>query len=188
MLFLQQGVMKAQPTYNSAVGYQYGTPLAPTSAIVRAYSANMSVLCFNDLSQSGPELIMTDVTTNTPSNAISLTQMSYVTDVRIDPAAITPYLTSGVVENVGPNPYTSMDVLGSEYFVATGGNYEFVKKAFSDVTAPNCYEKNTLPIKIRANAAITASSFDYDVTQKNIIIDYYSVDTLNISTIPVCLD
>jgi hypothetical protein len=108
--------------------------------------------------------------------------------LRIDPAANTPYFTSGVVENVGPNPYTSMDVLGSDYFVSSGGNYEFVKKAFSDVTAPNCYDRNTLPIKIRANTTIAASSFRYDVPSRSIIINHYIVDTVDISTRPACLD
>ena len=87
--------------------------------------------------------------------------------LRINPFAINPYPATGIVDT-SMNYYSSMDVLGQSYFIATGGNYGFIKHVTLDIPTTLCYMNNTIHMEILPNITITPNTFSYDIVPWNI--------------------
>ncbi|MBP5541619.1 MAG: hypothetical protein J6X88_08240 [Bacteroidales bacterium] len=103
--------------------------------------------------------------------------------LRLDPFKTTPYTTTGVVETHLTETYTSMDLMWNNYFVATGGNYEFVKHIVTDSASP-CYTTGLQNVKILPTIKINPSGFHYDkvgviIIPENVPVDH---DTINVDT------
>mgnify|MGYP007022094078 CR=1 FL=1 len=93
--------------------------------------------------------------------------MSSIDILRINPFAINPYPATGIVDT-SMNYYSSMDVLGQSYFIATGGNYGFIKHVTLDIPTTLCYMNNTIHMEILPNITITPNTFSYDIVPWNI--------------------
>ena len=82
--------------------------------------------------------------------------------LRMKPYLSVPYMAIGVVEYSRILEYRSIDKLGTEFFVATNGDYGFVKQALVEITPPNCYKIDKWPIRVNDPVTIIPDATVYD--------------------------
>ena len=84
--------------------------------------------------------------------------------LRMKPYQSAPYMAIGVVENATTIKleYRSIDKLGTNYFVATNGDYGFVKQALAESTPLNCYKIDKWPIRVNDPVTIIPDTPVYD--------------------------
>ena len=108
--------------------------------------------------------------------------------MRIKPGTSIPYITEGIVETYFHAPYYSMDMIGQNHFIATGGNYGFVKHVSSDFPIPACPQKGNWPMSILTDEPIYTFSNTYDYGIWPIRDVNESVSHISISSHLECVD
>ncbi len=82
--------------------------------------------------------------------------------LRMKPYLSVPYMAIGVVEYSRILEYRSIDKLGTNFFVATNGDYGFVKHALAESTPPSCYKIDKWPIRVNDPVTIIPDTPVYD--------------------------